>query len=68
MDSGTFAAIIGLIGVLIGALLSPYILTKLNAQHSRTGLIFQRKLEYFEKIVETMEKNRKMYTNAIAKL
>ncbi len=68
MDSTSLTAIVGLLGVLLGALLSPYMNNRLNARYSKVGLMFQRKLEYFEKIIETMEKNRKMYANAICKL
>lgn len=68
MDSTSLTAIVGLLGVLLGALVSPYMNNRLNARYSKVGLMFERKLEYFEKVIETMEKNRKMYTNAVCKI
>lgn len=61
-------AIIMLLGIIVGTIISPRVSHRIGTEHSRKDLIFKRKLEYFEKIIETMEKNRKMYVNAIFKL
>jgi hypothetical protein len=57
-------AITGLMGVLVGAVTNH----QLSAKYNRKDLIFKRKLEYFEKVVETMEKNKKIYYNILRKI
>jgi len=57
-----------LLGILIGTLISPRIQHRMGIKHDRKNLIFQRKLKYFEEIVETIEKNKKMYSNLIFKI
>ncbi|MDO8623263.1 MAG: hypothetical protein Q7R52_03370 [archaeon] len=57
-------ALTGLMGVLIGAITNH----QLNAKYSRKDMVFKKKLEYFEKIVETLEKNKKIYHNALYKI
>jgi hypothetical protein len=40
----------------------------MGIEYSRRDLIFKRKLDYFEKILETIEKNKKVYDLAIKKI
>jgi len=54
-----------LLGILVGTLISPRIQHRVGMEHSRKDLIFQRKLKYFENIIETIEANKKMYLNLI---
>ena len=68
ITSGSLTAVVGLVGILLGALIGPFTNHRLGATYSRRDLIFKRKLEYFEKVVETMERNKKMYHNALCKI
>lgn len=61
-------AIIMLIGILVGALISPRISNRISAEHSRKDLIFRKKLEYFEKILEIIEKNIRLYKQTIKEM
>ncbi len=61
-------AAIMLLGILVGTLISPKIQHKVGMEHSRKNLIFQKKLEYFEYIMSTIEENKKMYHNLIHKI
>jgi len=68
LTSGILTAIMGLIGVLLGALIGPFTNHQLGIRYNKRDLLFKRKLEYFEKVVETMEKNKRMYQNVILRL
>ncbi|HTZ41592.1 MAG TPA: hypothetical protein VMC07_00060 [Candidatus Omnitrophota bacterium] len=57
-----------LLGIFVGALISPRIQHKVGVEYGRKDLIFQRKLKYFENITETIEKNKKIYSNMIQKI
>ena len=57
-----------LLGILVGTIISPRIQHKMGIEYSRKGLIFQKKLEYFEDIIKTIEKNKKLYSNLIHKI
>lgn len=61
-------AVIMLLGIIVGTIISPRVQHKIGTEYSRKDLLFKKKLEYFEKIMATMEKNRKMYLNAICKI
>jgi len=61
-------AMVMLLGLLVGTLISPRIQQKVGMEHSRKDLIFQRKLKYFESIIETIEANKKMYSNLIHRI
>jgi len=66
ISSGALTAVVGLFGVLVGTLIGPYINHKLNLKNTRKDIIFKRKLEYFEKIAESIEKNIRTYHNMVA--
>jgi len=57
-----------LLGILVGTLISPRIQNRIGIEYNRKGLIFQKKLEYFEDIIKTIEKNKKLYSNLIHKI
>jgi hypothetical protein len=61
-------AAIMLLGILVGTLITPKINQKVSAEHNRKDLIFKKKLEYFEKIAEVIESNKRMYHQIIGKL
>ncbi len=61
-------AAIMLLGILVGTLISPKIQHRMGTESNRRDLIFQRKLKYFENILETIEKNKKMYYNFINRI
>jgi len=61
-------AIVMLLGIIVGTIISPRIQHRMGVEHNRKDLIFQRKLKYFENTLETIEKNKKMYYNLIHKI
>lgn len=61
-------AMIMLLGLIVGTLISPRISNHIGTQYSRRDLIFKKKLEYFEKIIETIEKNKRTYNQAICRI
>ncbi|MCK9595623.1 hypothetical protein M0R19_00335 [Candidatus Pacearchaeota archaeon] len=68
MDAAAITAIIGIVGILLGTLIAPRVNHNLGARYNRKDLLFKRKLEYFEKIVDTIEKNKRMYNQTIGKI
>lgn len=58
----------GIIGVLIGASIGPLVNHQLTTRYSKKDLIFKRKLDYFEKVLDVIEKNSKLYKQQIRKL
>ncbi len=66
--TSSLTAIVGILGILVGTLISPRINQKISGQYNRRDLLFKRKLEYFEKIVDTIEKNKRMYHQAMGKI
>jgi len=61
-------AIIMLIGIIVGAVISPRMSHKIGYEYNRGEVIFRKKLEYFEKILETIENNKRAYNIAIKKI
>lgn len=53
--------LIGMMGVVLGAIVSNYINSKVAMNNSRRDIIFRKKLEYFERIIEAIEFNTKIY-------
>jgi Iap family predicted aminopeptidase len=66
--SSIIPTISGIVGVLIGASIGPLINHQLTTRYSKKDLIFKRKLDYFEKVLETIEKNTKLYKQQVRKL
>ncbi len=61
-------ALVMLLGILVGTLISPRIQQRVSTEHNRKDLIFQRKLKYFEGVIETIESNKRMYSNLMHRL
>ncbi len=62
------SAAIMLLGILVGTLISPKIQHRMGTEYNRKNIIFQKKLEYFEYIMKSVEKNKKLYHNLIHKI
>ncbi|MDP2628398.1 MAG: hypothetical protein Q8P15_00685 [Nanoarchaeota archaeon] len=60
--------LVGVIGILFGSLISPYLNHKLTQRYQQRDLFFKKKIEYFEKIVENIEKNIRLYRLSIKKI
>jgi hypothetical protein len=58
----------GLTGVLVGSLIGPLINHRVAKQYDKKELFFKKKMEYFEKVLVTMEENKRMYNLAIKKI
>ena len=54
-------ALVMLLSIIVGTIISPRIQHKMGLQSGRKDVLFRKKLEYFEKIIETIEKNKKTY-------
>jgi hypothetical protein len=65
LDLNVITPFVGLMGVIIGAVISQYFNHKLGSKTVRADIFFKKKLEYFEKIAETIEKNIRIYKNSI---
>lgn len=61
-------AAIMLLGILVGTLISPKIQHRVGREYGKKDLLFKKKLEYFEKIIETIEKNKRMYHQTICRI
>ena len=61
-------ALVMLLGILVGTIISPRIQHKMGIRSGRKDILFRKKLEYFEKILETIEKNKRVYDQAIKKV
>ena len=61
-------AIMAVLGMVVGTLVSPRVNQKVNAEHNKKDLIFKKKLEYFEKIAEIIEENKRMYHQIIGRI
>jgi len=65
LSSALVTTMIGMLGVVIGAIISNYVNQKIAAKSVRRDIIFRKKIEYFEKIVECINSNAKLYESAI---
>ena len=65
LSSALVTTMIGMLGVVIGAIISNYVNQKIAAKSVRRDIIFRKKIEYFEKIVESINLNKKLYENSI---
>ena len=57
--------LIGMLGVVVGAIISNYFNQRIAAKSARRGLVFNKKIEYFEGIIETIKNNLKLYRNSL---
>lgn len=60
--------ITGLTGIAIGASISNYVSHKVARMEGKKDTLFKKRLEYFEKITETVIKNIQMYKHSIKQL
>jgi len=65
IESIFISTMIGMTGVVIGAIISNYVNQKIARDTARKDIIFKKKMVYFENIVECIEKNTKLYKNSI---
>ena len=68
ISSAVTSTMIGMMGVVIGAIISNYFNQKIARESARKDIVFKKKIEYFEKIVDTIEKNTKLWQNSIKDL
>ena len=68
METAAITAIIALLGIVLGTLIAPRVNHNLGEQYTRKDLLFKRKLEYFENVLDTIEKNKRTYHQVIGKL
>jgi len=65
ISSLVVSSLTGVFGVVIGAVISNYFNQKIARQSSRKDIIFKKKIEYFENILNCIEKNIELYKNSI---
>lgn len=68
MDAASATIIVGLLGMLIGTFISPYLNRRLNTKFQKRDIFFSKKLEYLESIAISIEDNVKIYHNSICQL
>jgi hypothetical protein len=66
--STLLTTLFGLTGVLVGSLIGPLINHRVAKQYDKRELFFKKKMEYFEKILLTVEENKRAYNIAIKKI
>ena len=68
LSSAIVSTFTGLIGVIIGAIVNNYFTHKIARQAAKKDIIFKKEIEYFEKIVVTIENNKALYRKSLKKL
>jgi len=68
MNSALLTTAIGMMGVIAGTLAGSYFNHRFAQKNAKKDILFKRKLEYFETMADKIEKNRRMYRNAINEL
>lgn len=68
ISSSALTILVGVMGILFGSLISPYVNHRLTQKYQQRDLFFKKKMEYFEQIVENIEKNIRLYKHSIKKL
>jgi len=68
LSSVVLSTFIGMFGVIIGAVISNYFNQKIARQSAIKDLIFKKRVEYFEKLLECAGKNIELYKNSIRAL
>lgn len=68
ISSSIVTALVGLLGVVFGTLIGHYFNQQLNLRNSRKDILFRKKLEYFEQLSDTIERNIKMYKNSLSSI
>ena len=57
----------GMVGVIIGAIVSNYVNQRIAREATKKDIVLRKKIEYFEKIVDTLGHNTQMYRKFIKK-
>jgi hypothetical protein len=68
ISSVLLTTLTGMMGVVIGAIISNYFNQKIARQAAKKDTIFKKKIEYFENIVQTIGKNIEIYNKIIKKI
>ena len=64
-SSVILSTFVGMFGVVIGAVISNYFNQKIARQSAIKDLIFKKRIEYFEKLLDCIEKNIALYKNSV---
>lgn len=59
--SALATTLIGMMGVVVGAAISNYVNQMIAAKSARRDLLFKKKVEYFDRVVNVIEQNIKLY-------
>jgi hypothetical protein len=62
LTSAAVTTLIGMLGVVVGAIVSNYVNQRVAARTARKDLFFKKKVEYFDRVVGVIEHNIKLYT------
>ncbi|MBP7708344.1 hypothetical protein KA107_01555 [Candidatus Pacearchaeota archaeon] len=65
VTSALTTTMIGMLGVVLGAIVSNYVNQRIALKSGRRDIIFKKKMAYFEGIVKCIEENTKLYLNSI---
>lgn len=68
INTSILTVIVGMLGILLGTLISPFINHRLTENSKRKEILFNKKLEYFERVTNTIEDNLKIYKRTIEKI
>jgi len=61
INTNILTVIVGMLGIVLGTLLSPFLNHRLSQEYKRKEILFTKKLEYFENLTKTIEENLRMY-------
>lgn len=65
--SALVTTLMGILGVAVGAIISNYVNQKIARQSTKKDLVMKKKIEYFEKIVDSIGNNLQLYRKFIKK-
>jgi len=61
INTSVLTVIIGMMGIVLGTLLSPFLNHRLNQELRKKEILFSKKLEYFENLTKIIEENSRLY-------
>jgi hypothetical protein len=68
ISSALITTMTGMLGVIVGAVISNYLNQKIARQSAKKDVIFRKRIDYFENIVKCIDKNTQMYYKSIKDL
>ncbi len=68
INTSILTVIVGMMGILLGTLIGPFINHRLTQDSKRKEILFNKKLEYFERVTTTIEENLKIYKRTIERV